>query len=173
MSRYPMRWPVTFLKNQHLLTNRYDKPVTFLTTCQIQPTPWPHKYCVFGLCKCFLLPPSLCYPCCGINSDLGKNKIVALIRLLSWRPSSCPLSPILFQVHPTHFTYKNSQDTDFDVINKKFIDRHDRNQCTGVETHLPHKWEISSTSNGWEKGYYKEKPYRITRKNLLFLMIVL
>jgi len=79
--------------------------VTFLTSCQHQPIPWPHRYCVLGFCKCFTLPPSLCYPCYGINSALGKNKIVALIRLLSWRPSSCFLSPILFQVHPTPFAY--------------------------------------------------------------------
>jgi len=53
-----------------------------------------------------LISPSLCYTCYGINSALGKNKIVALIRLLYWHPSLRPLSHILFQVFLDPITYK-------------------------------------------------------------------
>jgi len=76
-------------------------------TCNLseKPTSCWHQLttvsCVLGLRKCFPLPPSLCYPYYDINSALGKNKIVTLIRLLSWHPSLCLLSPILFQVLST------------------------------------------------------------------------
>jgi len=66
--------------------------MTFLKTQHPVDISWPHEYCVLGLSKCFPLTPSLCYPCYGINSALGKNKIVALIRLLASFTSLVPHS---------------------------------------------------------------------------------